>query len=196
MPSEEFISSYVDAETALRRQILLRGYELGSGGQRLEPEAAVAFLEEHYQPIYLDALAAIREERHDLKRAGEAEVSKFKADLQSLRDQLRSGLEGPSRRGVRGPSSAQQRAGWQTVPAALLAHQLVVQPTMVAVRKEQRRGIAVVRRQPRRLWEWIQRKEGKVRLAVNWEDGTSTILSDNDDISWCPVVVPDQGSET
>ena len=40
-----------DIERTIRRQYLLRGYEMGRGGERLGPEEAVAFLEEHSQEV-------------------------------------------------------------------------------------------------------------------------------------------------
>lgn len=193
--SEEFLSCYAQAETAVRRQFLLRGYELGSDGQRLEPEAAVAFLEEHFLVVHADVMAATREEQHDLKRAGEAMLDESRAGWQpfasplvaeSDQSALSTWAADEAAESIRG-----QRTRWQTLPAGVLAHALTLRPTMLAVRKGNRRGVALARRRPRSFWErLLARCEKAAQLVACWEDGTSTILAEHEDIDWQPMLLP------
>ncbi len=193
--SEEFLSTYAEAETAVRRQFLLRGYELGSGCRRLEPEAAVAFLEEHFLAVHADVMAATREEQHDLKRAGEAMLNESSARWQSSSAHLVAELD-QSEPPIRAAHEAAeptrgQRARWQTSPAGVLAHALTLRPTMLAVRKGNRRGVALARRRPHRFWERLRRRREKAaQLVACWEDGTSTVLAEHEDIDWQPMLLP------
>ena len=186
--------SYAGAETAVRRQFLLRGYELGSGGQRLEPEAAVAFLEEHFSSVRADVMAATREEQHDLKRAGEAMLDESPAEWEPLADPLvrELGRSAPSTSASHeAADSCNQRVHWQTLPAEILAHVLTLRPTLVAVRKGNRRGVALVRNRARGFWEWLRGTSGKeTQLVACWEDGTSAVLPDHEEIDWRPMKLP------
>ena len=80
----EFMRAYVEAEMAMRRQLLLRGYELGRGGERLGPDEAVAFIEEHLVSAMADATESIREERGDLDRAKQRALEAMDAHFKEL----------------------------------------------------------------------------------------------------------------
>ena len=91
--SHEFLQSFVETELTMRRQFLLRGYELGRGGGRLGPEAAVAFLDQHFSPVYADVIAATREEQRDFQRASETMLKDTEAWYRQISDMVEGKLD-------------------------------------------------------------------------------------------------------
>lgn len=190
---EEVFSRYIDAEMALRRQLLLRGYELGTGGERLEPEAAVAFLDAQFQPVLADALQAIREERHDLRQAGELAVGAMRAWSDAARGKL-AAETGPSAQMLDALRQAGRPASpaWTTVRASELPKILAGRDKLVVVRKGGQSGIVCAPPPPRSSWQRLARGvfPGTATLSVRWESGTVSTLQPDECVEWCPLCLP------
>ena len=65
---DERLNKAAAIERTIRRQHFLRGYEMGRGGERLGPEEAVAFLEEHAEAAEADIKEASREEIYEIRQ--------------------------------------------------------------------------------------------------------------------------------
>ncbi len=180
---EEVLSRYVDAEMALRRQLFLRGYELGTGGERLEPDAAVAFLDTFFPPVLADALQAIREERHDLRKAGESAISAMRTLLAETDEPVAADAALPAQ-----PSPAT----WKSVRARELVGILAGGTGFVVVRKGGQRGLVCAPLPPGSPWQKLARRlfPGRTALSVRWEGGTVSALPPDDRVEWCPLRFP------
>ena len=65
---DERLNKAAAIERTIRRQHFLRGYEMGRGGERLGPEEAIAFLEEHAEAAEADIKEASREEIYEIRQ--------------------------------------------------------------------------------------------------------------------------------
>ncbi len=191
---DEVLSRYIDAEMALRRQLLLRGYELGGGGERLEPEAAVAFLDAQFQPVLADAMEAIREERHDLKKAGESAVGAMRTWFDSARERLAAETE----QSVQMVETLRQAARpappvWTPVRARELTRILAGRDhQLVAVRKGDQSGIVHAPLSSNSAWQRLMRRvfPREKALSVQWESGAVSALQPDECVEWCPLHLP------
>lgn len=196
--SEEFLQSFVETESTMRRQFFLRGYELGSGGGRLGPEEAVAFLDQHFPHVYADVIAATREEQRDFRRASEIMLKDTEAWYRQIADLVETKMDEASQIAATArhamESLLNHRVRWQTMRAGILAYGLTREPMLVAVRKDGRRGVALVQRRPRTLWQRLRRRRllGDIFLTAQWQDGTTSVFSDDENVDWWPVILPDQ----
>ena len=182
----------------MRRQFLLRGYELGSGGGRLGPEEAVAFLDRHFPIVYADVIAATREEQRDFRRASETMLTGTEAWYRQITDMVEGKMDEASQIAASARHAMEAllnyQVRWQTMRAGMLAYALSREPMLVAVRRDGRRGVALVQRHRRTLWRWLRRRRplGDVFLTAQWQDGTTSVLPDDENVDWWPMILPDQ----
>ena len=196
--SHEFLQSFVETELTMRRQFLLRGYELGRGGGRLGPEEAVAFLDRHFSPVYADVIAATREEQRDFQRASETMLKDTEAWYRQIGDMVEGKLDEASQIAASARHAMEAllnyRVRYQTTRADALAYGLIREPMLVAIRKDGRRGIALVQRQRRTWWQRLRRRRllEDIFLTAQWQDGTTSVLPDDENVDWWPMILPDQ----
>ncbi len=166
-------------ERTIRRQYFLRGHEMGRGGERLGPEEAVAFLDEHSEAAEADIKEATREEIHEIRQmmlqAGTNEASEdhMKAVAQRM---VREALP-----------------NWKSSPVdhLLLVMLMQTEPELGGVRFAGRRGVAFVKQKSTAFWArlWgITHQTARVR--VRWEDGTLSNLPSGEMVEWCLLFFP------
>ena len=166
-----------DIERTIRRQYLLRGYEMGRGGGRLGPEDAVAFLEEHSQAVEADINESTREELHELRRmlspAGRAEA-------------LEDNLKAVARRMVQ-----DALPNWRSARVDALRTVMQQDTDLWGIRFGGRRGVAFLEQNPPGLWDRLRgRSKPTARVCALWEDGTTSALRPEATVEWCILPFP------
>ena len=173
----EPLSRAAAIERTIRRQYLLRGYEMGRGGERLGPEDAVAFLEEHSQAVEDDIKESTREELHEMRRmmsaAGRA-------------DAVEDNLKAIAKRMVQ-----EALPNWRSIRVDSLLSVMQQSPELWGIRFGERRGVAFLEQDARSFWgKLLGRSKTAARVCVRWEDGTSAVLRAADTVEWCILPFP------
>ena len=166
-------------ERTIRRQHFLRGYELGRGGERLGPEEAVAFLEEHAEAAEADIQEATREEIHEMRQmilqvgTNEAAEENMRAIAQRM---VQEALP-----------------NWKSAPVTHLLVVMLAQkkPELWGVRLGGRRGVAFAHQEPSTFWlKLLGAPKQTARVRVRWEDGTLSDLPMSETVEWCLMFFP------
>ena len=173
----EPLSRAAAIERTIRRQYLLRGYEMGRGGERLGPEDAVAFLEEHSQAVEDDIKEATREELHEMRRMM-SQAGRSAA--------LDDNLKAIAKRMVQ-----ETLPNWRSARADILLTAMRQEPGLWGVRLGGRRGVAFLEQNARSFWgKLLGRSKTAARMRARWEDGTSFVLRPEDTVEWCILPFP------
>ena len=174
--NEQF-SKAATIERTIRRQYLLRGYELGRGGERLGPEEAVAFIEEHAQAVEDDIKESTREERHEM-RMMMLQVARPEA--------IEDNMKAIAQRMVQ-----EALPNWRSVQVDLLMRVMQQKPELWGVRFGGRRGVAFLKQNAPSFWgKLLGRSRTAACVCVRWEDGTTAVLQPMDTVEWCILPFP------
>ena len=164
-------------ERTIRRQYLLRGYEMGRGGERLGPEEAVAFLEEHSPAVEEDIKESTREERHEMRQmilqAGRPEA--FEENMKAIAKKM----------------VQETLPNWRSVRADNLLTAMQKEPGLWGVRFGGRRGVAFLKQNARSFWSrLLGLSKPAASVGALWEDGTTSVFQPEDTVEWCIVPFP------
>lgn len=164
-------------ERTIRRQYLLRGYEMGHGGERLGPEEAVAFLEEHAQAVEADIKESTREERHEMRLMM----------LQAGRpDAIEENMKAIAKRMVQ-----EALPNWRSARVDLLLTVMQEKSELWGVRFGGRRGVAFLKQNPLSLWgKLLGRSRTAACVCARWEDGSTSVFEPEDTVEWCILPFP------
>ena len=174
--NEQF-SKAAAIERTIRRQYLLRGYEMGRGGKRLGPEEAVAFLEEHSQAMEDDIKESTREERHEM-RLMMSQVERPEAVEENMKAIARRMVE-------------EALPNWRSARVDQLRMVMQQKSELWGVRYGGRRGVAFLQQNAPIFWAWLSRQSrAVVSVCALWEDGTTSILQPHDIVEWCILPFP------
>lgn len=164
-------------ERTIRRQYLLRGYEMGCGGERLGPEEAVAFLEEHIQAVEDDIKESTREERHEMRQMISAA-----GRLEAFEDNMKA---------IAKKMVQASLPNWQSVRVDSLLTAMRQESGLWGVRFGGRRGVAFVKQNARSFWDRLVGRSSTVaRVCAYWEDGTTSVFQPDDTVEWCILPFP------
>lgn len=164
-------------ERTIRRQYLLRGYEMVRGGERLGPEQAVTFLEEHAQAVEEDIKESTREERHEMRQMI------LKAGRPDL---IEDNMKAIAKKMVQAALP-----NWQSVHVDNLLKAMRQEPGLWGVRSGGRRGVAFVKQNARGFWDRLLGRSSKAaRVCAYWEDGTTSVFQPDDTVEWCILPFP------
>ena len=173
----EPLSKAAAIERTIRRQYLLRGYEMGRGGGRLGPEEAIAFLEEHSQAVEADIKESTREELHEMRlmmsQAGRSEA-------------IEDNLKAIAKRMVQ-----DALPNWRSARVDILLTLMQQKSELWGIRFGGRQGVAFLEQNARSFWgRLFRRSEAAARVCARWEDGTTSLLRTEDTVEWCILPFP------
>ena len=173
----EPLSKAAAIERTIRRQYLLRGYEMGRGGERLGPEEAVAFLEEHTKAVEDDIKESTREERHEMRQM----------ILQAGRpDAVEDHMKAIAKKMVQ-----EALPNWQGVRVDNLLPAMRKEPGLWGVRSGGRRGVAFLKQNALSFWgRLLGRPSTPTCVCAYWEDGTTSVFQPDDMVEWCILPFP------
>ena len=216
LPEEVFLA-FAAAEIAMRRQFLLRGYELGRGGGRLDPEDAVALLDEHFAVVMADVHESIREERDDLDRAKQVMhkvldsfIQVQRPEMEAVAEQLKQKMAveieqmrevkadlARAREVARQATETLERVEqvlprWRTLRVDELLRRTVGRPPIFPVRApDGQTGVGYPWREVWSPWRWLRGRRGAARdvLKIHWQDQTSSVLRGEALVEFMPTML-------